>query len=73
MSFLQYVNPRSGVIAIVICNGSDYKYSSNSNRWNITQCNSNRKQCNRNLAITFILQMKISITLKFNFNRLLST
>ena len=37
---------RPGVI--VICNSNDYNCSSNSNRWNRMQCNSNRKQSNSN-------------------------
>ena len=43
---------RPGVI--VIYNSNDYNCSSNSNRWNITQCNSNRKQSNSNRAITLL-------------------
>ena len=62
------MKPTPGVIAIVICNSTDYKYSSNnSNRWNRKQSNSNMKQCNINLAITFLLYFKNQIKILFHY------
>ena len=39
---------RPGVIVICNNNSNDYNCSSNSNRWNKMQCNSNRKQSHSN-------------------------
>ena len=66
MSFLHDMKPRPGVIAIVIYNSTDYKYSNNinnSNIWNRKQYHSNMKRCNNNLTITLQKSHQNSISL----------